>query len=346
MAVCFDTIYNPQEINMHSLPRRNFLKKFVLSIAGIFIIRPKLSYSAEAAVIGKKLRLRKTPLVLSTWQHGMAANDAAYKALQHGKSALDAVETGVKVSENDPNVMSVGYGGLPDRSGFVTLDASIMDCHGNAGAVAFLQGYKNPISIARRVMEKTEHILLVGQGAENFAASEGFKKQNLLTPEAETKWKLWLEKQKKSSPKVENHDTISMLAIDSDGMLAGACTTSGLAFKMHGRVGDSPIIGAGLFVDNEVGAAAATGVGEECIKICGSFLIVELMRQGRNPQDACWEALRRVKVKSGSHPNFQLAFIALNYAGEIGAACLIPGFQYALYYRGENRLIDAESLYK
>jgi len=331
---------------MAVFPRRSFLKKLGAAGAGIVLFPHNITYSREKTKNERKMRLVDSPIVISTWEHGIAANEQAYKLLMEGKSALDAVESGVQVSENDPKVMSVGYGGLPDRTGMVTLDASIMDNRGRAGAVAFVQGYKNPISIARRVMEKTEHILLAGKGAEDFAYLQGFEKQNLLTAEAEAKWKIWLENQKKKAVGKENHDTISMLALDKSGELSGACTTSGLAYKMHGRVGDSPIIGAGMYVDNEVGAAGATGVGEECIRICGSFLVVENMRKGAAPQEACEEALKRIKLKGGGIPDYQLAFIALNYAGETGAASLIPGFQYAICSNGTNRLIEAAAIYQ
>lgn len=200
---------------------------------------------------------------------------------------MDAVEKGVRLVENDPNERSVGYGGRPDRDGRVTLDACIMDENYNIGSVACLENIKNPISVARAVMEKTPHVMLVGDGALQFAVSQGFKKENILTAESEKEWKEWL-KDSKYQPivNIENHDTIGMIALDAQGNLSGACTTSGMAFKMHGRVGDSPIIGAGLFVDNEVGAATATGHGEEVIRTVGTHLVVELMRQGRNPQQS------------------------------------------------------------
>ena len=228
------------------------------------------------------------PVVISTWRHGLAANDAAWKILSAGGRALDAVEAGVRESESDPAVSSVGFGGLPDAAGRVTLDACIMDEKGDCGSVAFLQDIENPISVARKVMEKTPHVMMVGEGAKQFAIQQGFKTKALLTDKSKAEWEKWKADHpdaiKHWEINVENHDTIGMVAIDAQGNLSGACTTSGLAWKLPGRVGDSPIIGAGLYVDNEVGAASATGVGEAVIRAVGSFLVVELMRQGNSPQ--------------------------------------------------------------
>ncbi len=284
------------------------------------------------------------PIVVSTWRHGQAANAAAWPILRAGGRALDAVETGVRVTEADPQVMSVGYGGLPDRDGHVTLDACIMDETGNAGAVAFLQDIKHPISVARAVMEKTPHVMLAGEGARQFAVAQGFPTTDLLTPAARRTWQDWRRTShyKPWSPGSDpaRHDTISQLALDAHGNLAGACTTSGLAFKMHGRVGDSPIIGAALFVDNEVGAACATGVGEEVIKTVGSFLIVELMRQGRSPADACREAVERIVHKNPHWRELQVGYLALDRGGNVGAFALRPEFQYAVTAGPETQLID------
>ncbi len=297
------------------------------------------------------------PIIVSTWKHGLAANEAAWKILSADGRALDAVEAGVRHSESDPKVTSVGYGGLPDRDGNVTLDACIMDERGACGSVAFLQNIKNPISVARRVMEKTPHVMLVGQGAQQFALSQGFKKENLLTPESEAAWKAWLEsgvgyspvpnvENKPTDGNSENHDTIGMVALDSKGNLSGACTTSGLAWKMHGRVGDSPIIGAGLYVDNEVGAASATGVGEAVIRAVGCFLVVELMRQGNSPQDACRLAVERVIAKSPNWREIQVGFVAIDKQGRFGAYCIKSGFQYSVLDKAGNRLLDSASRIK
>jgi N4-(beta-N-acetylglucosaminyl)-L-asparaginase len=221
-----------------------------------------------------------------------------------------------------------------------------MDEHSNIGSVACLEHIKHPISVARAVMEKTPHVMLVGQGALDFALSQGFKKENLLVADSEKEWKDWLKKSE-YLPKanIENHDTIGMIAMDANGNLSGACTTSGMAFKMHGRVGDSPIIGAGLYVDNEIGAATATGHGEEVIRIAGAHLVVELMRQGKSPQQACEEAVQRIikltKSRNKNLTDIQVGFIALNKAGEYGSYCIQGGFNYAIYDHNGNRLIDA-----
>lgn len=325
--------------------RRKFLKLSALAVVGTVLS------SCVSATEKKYIPPAKTrkPVVLSTWRFGIEANAEAWKTLSTGGKALDAVEKGVRLVENDPAERSVGYGGRPDRDGRVTLDACIMDEKANIGSVAALEHIKNPISVARAVMEKTPHVMLVGDGALQFALSQGFEKTNLLTEESEKEWKEWLKNSEyKPVVNIENHDTIGMIALDAHGNLSGACTTSGMAFKMHGRVGDSPIIGAGLFVDNEVGAATATGHGEEVIRTCGTFLVVELMRQGYSPQNACEEAVKRI------HKNFinqkrilkdtQIGFIALNKYGETGAFCLQKGFNYAVHDEKQNVLIDSDSL--
>ncbi|MEN8006013.1 MAG: N(4)-(beta-N-acetylglucosaminyl)-L-asparaginase [Candidatus Krumholzibacteriota bacterium] len=292
------------------------------------------------------------PLIVSTWRHGLPANEKAWQILKDGGRALDAVELGVRVVEADPKITSVGYGGRPDREGHVTLDACIMDETGNAGSVAFLQNIKHPISVARKVMEDTPHVMIVGEGARQFAREQGFTEEDLLTEKARAEWQEWLKKAEYDpwSPPEDpyegatNHDTISMLAMDAEGNLSGSCTTSGLAFKMHGRVGDSPIIGAALFVDNEVGAACATGVGEEVMKTLGSFLIVELMRQGASPQEACEEGIRRILARHDNLENVQVGYLAIDKRGRVGAYDIQPWFQYALTGKdGETRLVDADS---
>lgn len=288
------------------------------------------------------------PVVISTWRHGLAANEAAWKILSKGGRALDAVEAGVRESESDPSVSSVGFGGLPDASGQVTLDACIMDEKGDCGSVAFLRDIENPISVARMVMEKTPHVMMVGEGAKKFALANGFKEKELLTDKSRAEWEKWKAEHpdaiKHWEINVENHDTIGLVAIDAQGNLSGACTTSGLAWKLPGRVGDSPIIGAGLYVDNEVGAASATGVGEAVIRAVGSFLVVELMRQGHSPQDACRLATERVISKNPNWKEFQVGFIALDKQGRVGGYCIQPGFDYAVYDKlGGNRMIKADS---
>ncbi len=289
----------------------------------------------------------KKPVVISTWNLGTAANKKAWEILSSGGRAVDAVEKGVMVTEADPEINTVGYGGLPDRDGYVTLDASIMDEKGNAGAVAFLQHIMHPVAVARLVMDKTPHVMIVGEGALQFALANGFKKQNLLTEKSKQAWEKWL-KENNYKPVIDknNHDTIGMLALDGSGNLSGSCTTSGIAFKYHGRVADSAIIGAGLFVDNEVGAATATGLGESVIKIAGSHLVVELMREGRSPQEACELAVKRIAEKQKDYMTFQVGFIALSKLGETGSYAIHKGFQYAVHSGEGSRLVDSDYLVK
>jgi isoaspartyl peptidase/L-asparaginase-like protein (Ntn-hydrolase superfamily) len=290
-----------------------------------------------------KATIVKKPVVISTWEHGLAANEAAWKMLQNSGKSIDAVEAGVKVSEADPNVNSVGYGGYPDADGRLTLDACIMDENQQCGSVACLEHIMHPVAVARLVMEKTRHVMLVGEGALQFALQHGFTKQNLITEKALRDWEGLKEEmqEKRGIINIENHDTIGMLALDEKGNLSGSCTTSGAAVKLHGRVGDSPIIGAGLFVDNEVGAACATGLGEEVIKQSGSAMIVELMRNGMEPALACREILQRIlKANKNSEP-FQVGFLALRKDGVSGAYSINKGFNYALHDKSGNRLIDS-----
>lgn len=287
--------------------------------------------------------VQQKPVVISTWNHGIEANNAAWKILSTGGRAFDAVEQGVRVTESDPNNTSVGLGGLPDREGKVTLDACIMDEHSNCGAVAFLEHIENPISVARKVMEDTPHVMLVGAGALQFAEEAGFERKNLLTEKSKKAWKKWLEKSK-YQPVInsENHDTIGQLALDADGNLSGACTTSGMAYKMRGRVGDSPIIGAGLFVDNEVGAACATGVGEAIIRLSGSSIVVELMRQGYTPEQACQEVVERIIKKHSDLKNLQVGLIALDKNGNAGGYSVYAGFNYALKTQTEETMVNTK----
>lgn len=311
-----------------------------------------------AEVIHKPEGEKRKPLVISTWNFGIQANKAAWQVLSQGGRALDAVEKGVMVVEGDPDISSVGYGGLPDRDGHVTLDACIMDETGNAGSVCFLEGFKHPVAVARQVMENSPHVMLAGQGAKRFALDQGFIEENLLTEKSRASWQQWLKThqyqpwsplhdpstgdERRGQPN-PNHDTIGMLALDQAGNLSGCCTTSGLAFKLHGRVGDSPIIGASLFVDNEIGAACATGVGEEVLKTLGSFLIVELMRQGASAQEACEEGVRRIVKRNPEvtrDSSFQVGYIALDKNGQTGAFAVTPWFQYALHDQKSNQLMD------
>lgn len=337
--------------------RRKFIGLSALSIPVLSSVR-----SLAGALNGGAVNRASGPVVISTWDFGIAANAAAWTVLNSGGRALDAVEQGVRVPEADPKIPTIGYGGYPDRDGKVTLDACIMDEAGNCGSVAAIENIVHPISVARKVMEKTPHVMLVGDGALQFALEQGFKKEKLLTAESEKAWKEWL-KTSEYKPVINienksfapdrlpgnqyNHDTIGMLALDSKGNLSGACTTSGMAFKMHGRVGDSPIIGAGLYVDNEVGGATSTGVGEEVIRNVGSFLVVELMRQGYSPEDACKEAVMRIiKKKPERAKEIQVGFLALNKKGEYGAYAIQQGFSYAVCNAADQKqLVKGKSFY-
>lgn len=326
--------------------RRSFITKTSLAVAGLSA--SKFAGSSEFTPGNYSV-----PLVISTWNHGMPANEAAWEILKNGGHSLDAVEAGVRIPEADPKVTSVGYGGIPDASGKVTLDACIMDEKGRAGSVTYLRKIKHPISVARLVMEKTPHVMLSGKGALKFALENGFEKEKLLTPSRKKAWKKWKKEQKEFNTEInieniheDNHDTIGMLAIDNDGRISGACTTSGLGYKMPGRVGDSPVIGAGLFVDGEVGGATATGSGELVMKTVGSFLVVELMRNGMSPSKACEEAVKRIVKKIPDYEQHQIGYIALNLNGEYGAYCIHPGFNYAVKTNEFSRMEDAEAWLK
>ena len=279
------------------------------------------------------------PVVISTWKHGLKANKHASKIISKKGLALDVVEEGVRVTESDSKVRTVGYGGYTDNLGNVTLDAAIMDHNNNAGSVAYLKNIKHPISVARKVMEESKHVMLAGSGAYDFAIQYGFKHENILTEESKKDFLKWKKGKIKNIPTDENHDTITQLALDTHGNLAAACTTSGLAYKLNGRVGDSPIVGSGLFVDNNIGAAGATGAGEEIMKSVGSFLIVELMNQGYSPSKACKEAISRIIKKHNKKIEFQVAFIALRKDGKVGAAAINNGFSYILYNKNTNNVI-------
>ena len=330
--------------------RRRFLHTTALS---------SLTLAFKNSFASASGNVKNHPIVISTWAPNVKANAEAWTILGKGGRALDAVEAGVQIPESDPSDQSVGYGGLPDRDGKVTLDACIMDEQGNCGSVMFLEGILHPIKLARLVMEKTPHVQLVGEGALQFALANGFKIENLLTPESEKAWKEWLKtskydpmtipkllEQKNEPGQLNNHDTIGMIALDAKGNISGACTTSGMAYKMRGRVGDSPIIGAGLFVDNEVGAATATGVGEEVVRICGSHTVVELMRQGMSPETACRKTVERIVKKRGvKAKELQVGFIAVNTKGEFGGYSLQKGFSYAVQTKAGSRVYQAKSIY-
>ncbi|MEX0314141.1 MAG: isoaspartyl peptidase/L-asparaginase family protein [Allomuricauda sp.] len=324
------------------MQRRKFLKKSGLTTAGLMSAPVLASCKTENKLESIPAITQVTkPIAICTWNF-MNATAKAWEVLKDGGNALDAVEQGVMVEEADVTNETVGKGGRPDRDGNVTLDACIMDKDGNCGSVVYLQNIAHPISVARKVMEETPHIILAGKGAEKFAYEQGFQKEDLLTESTRKQYEEWKKTSKyETTINIENHDTIGMLAIDDNGDIAGACTTSGMAYKVAGRVGDSPIIGAGLYVDNEVGGATATGVGEEVIRTVGSFLIVELMRQGKSPQEACEEGVKRIMKKNEGRKDFQIGFLAINKQGETGGYCVHPGFTYREYSENghENRQV-------
>ncbi|PWL39328.1 glycosylasparaginase [Flagellimonas aquimarina] len=329
------------------MQRRKFLKKSSLTTAGLLSAPVLASCKTENKVDVPSIVTAVTkPVAICTWNF-MNATAKAWEVLEKGGNALDAVEQGVMVEEADVSNETVGVGGRPDRDGNVTLDACIMDKDGNCGSVVYLQNIAHPISVARKVMEDTPHIILAGKGAEQFAYEKGFKKTDLLTESTRKQYEEWKKESKYETViNIENHDTIGMLAIDTNGDIAGACTTSGMAYKVAGRVGDSPIIGAGLYVDNEVGGATATGVGEEVIRTVGSFLIVELMRQGKSPQEACEEGVKRIMKKNEGREDFQIGFLAINKQGETGGYCVHPGFTYREYTNNGHENQPVESFYK
>lgn len=338
--------------------RRKFIQASTISSIGMMLSKISGAGLSAQEVKGK-------PVVISTWDAGLAANKGAWEILKKNGRALDAVEAGVMVTEASQSCC-VGLGANPDRDGFVTLDACIMDEFSNCGSVAFLERIKHPVSVARRVMEKTPHVMLVGSGAQQFAVAEGFPlEEQKLSNDAQKNYNDWLKKSEYKPPiinvenknnhgafaphKLEsgewNHDTIGMVAMDANGNLSGSCTTSGAGFKMRGRLGDSPIIGAGLFVDNEVGACTATGQGEDVIRVAGSHSVVELMRQGLSPEAACKKVIERiVKIKGEKAKDIQVAFLALNKKGQIGTFAIHKGFSYAIKTNDVEKLIASKSL--
>ena len=318
--------------------RRDFLRKLA-ALGGALGLSPfaisRMVGAEEAKLVKSSTQdacylNTKSARMVSTWNHGILANAKGFKALENGGTAMDMIEAAARLVEEDAEGLSVGIGGLPDRDGNVTLDACCMDHTGRAGSVCFMQDIMYPLSVARKVMEETPHVMLAGEGAKQFALEQGFTPTKLLTDKAYTAWENWKEKsQYKPIINIENHDTIGILALDNKGRLAGGCTTSGLAYKMHGRVGDSPIIGAGLFVDGEVGAATATGLGEAVIRTVGSFLVVELMRGGMDPQQACETAVKRIMDRMDTS-NLQVGYLALDKDGRYGAHAIHKGFNYAV----------------
>lgn len=338
------------------MKRRNFLQLPLAALPGMLLFRDSFAQAdVPPPPQAPKLKV-KGAVVVSTWDAGRTANNAAWQVLSKNGKAIDAVEAGGRASESEPSCC-VGLDAWPDRDGKVTLDSCIMNGNGDIGAVSFLERIKHPVSVARKVMEMTPHVLLSGEGAQAFAVANGFPLEDgKLSPEAEKEWKDWLEKSNyKPVINIENrrpvsqiappyrfddgsfnHDTMGTVAMDAGGKLAGMVTTSGMAFKMRGRVGDSPIIGAGLFVDDEVGGATSSGVGEEVIRICGTHTVVEQMRMNRTPEQACREAIRRiVKRDPVKAKDMQVGFLALSRRGEIGAFSIQPGFTFAVTGGGD-----------
>lgn len=325
--------------------RRTFLKASLIGLP--------LATAATAMEHPSNTSVFKMPVVVSTWDSGLRANAAAWEVMESGGRALDGVEAAARSAEDEPSCC-VGLAALPDRDGFVTLDACIMDEKANCGAVSFVQNIKHPVSVARKLMETTPHVMLSGDGARQFAIEHGFPfEPSTLSSESEKAWKEWLKKSEyKPVVNIENrkpggsvsqfapyffddgtvnHDTMGTIALDAKGDLSGAVTTSGMAYKIHGRVGDSPVIGAGLFVDNEIGAATSSGVGEEVIRICGTHTVIEQMRFGRTPEQACREAVRRiVKRDPVKAKQLQVGFVAISKKGVVGAFAVQPGFSYSV----------------
>ena len=316
------------------MKRRNF-------IFDIFSI--SLMSSLSTRLKAKNFTFNPMVRSISTWKT-TEANLKAGLLLDKGVDGLTAAVEGVAVEEENPKNTTVGFGGAPDRTGKVTLDACVMNHLGDCGAVVAVENIVNVARLAKDVMEKTPHVMLAGKGAQDFAISEGYKQTDLLTEKSKEDWKKWLESEEyKPIINIENHDTIGMLCLDKNNNISGACTTSGLAYKMRGRVGDSPIIGSGLFIDNKIGGAVATGLGEEVVKTVGSFLVVELMRQGKSPQEACEAAVKRIVSSNSQENKFQVAYIAMNKNGDVGSYSIEPGFTYMDYFKGENKEKITES---
>jgi L-asparaginase/N4-(beta-N-acetylglucosaminyl)-L-asparaginase len=322
---------------MEPIDRRDFIK----TVAGT---------AAFAALEGRAaMPPNAGPVFLSTWGHGKPANERAAEVFKGGGSLLDAIEKGINVPENDPNVTSVGYGGIPNAEGVVELDAAIMDGgRHRAGSVCSLHMIKNPISVARLVMEKTRHTTLAGEGAFRFALKMGFEPQTLLTAQSLKAWQDWKANPHRQTYWVtpENHDTIGMVATDGKGHVVAGCSTSGTAFKIPGRVGDSPLVGCGVYADDNVGAASATGDGDLMTNYCTSLSIVHLMARGASPQDACMELLKHMVKTDPQNKEAGVAVIAINTRGEIGAACMNDSFhlKYALWRNEESQLLDSVKL--
>ena len=331
------------------ISRRNFLSWTTTALAGGVSVP-----SAIAEEVKPDRDASDKPLIISTWPFGKPANEKALEVLLTGGSILDAVEQGIRVTELGSNNSSVGLGGIPNAAGVVQLDACIMLGPGHkAGSVAALEGIRHPISAARRVMEKTSHVMLVGEGARMFALEQGLESVPVNSAEQYEVWRRSRPAQTpnpttggqaKPRPRAPNHDTIALLVLDAKGDLAGGCSTSGWGHKLPGRVGDSPIIGSGLYVENEIGAAGATGYGEDIMRYCGSFLVVEYMRQGLHPADACVEAIRRIARQETKGSELNVNFVALDKKGRYGAAGSGRGFQYAITNQASSRVLPSADI--
>jgi isoaspartyl peptidase/L-asparaginase-like protein (Ntn-hydrolase superfamily) len=328
------------------MSRRKFVTSAALAVASGAALNSARSADSKPAETNGEM-----PLIVSTWGFGKPANEAALKILLAGGSILDAVEQGIWVTESDRGNSSVGLGGTPNAAGVVQLDACIMYGPGHkAGSVAAIEGIRHPISAARRVMEKTPHVMLVGEGARMFALEEDLESEEVNTAERYEAWRKQRAAKKASAKgpgdKPKNHDTIALLVLGADGNIAGGCSTSGWGGKLPGRVGDSPIIGGGLYVDNEVGAAGATGLGENVMRYCGSFLVVEYMRQGLHPQEACLEAIRRIARQDPKGTDISVSFVALDKKGRFGAAGSAQGFPYAVTTKSSSRVLTGPGVGK
>lgn len=325
-----------------TMSRRRFVGKTTAGLLGA----AALSRKAKAAL---SAGAGEVPLIVSTWPFGKDSNDQALKVLRQGGSILDAVEQGIWVAESNAPNQSVGLGGRPNAAGVVQLDACIMHGPGHqAGSVGAIEGIRHPISAARRVMEKTRHVMLVGEGARMFALQEGLESIEIDSQERNQAWqkKQMAQRAKQAGAKKSDHDTIALLVLGADGNIAGGCSTSGLGGKLPGRVGDSPILGSGLYVDNEVGAAGATGVGENVMRYCATFRIVEYMRQGLSPGDACLETIRHIARVNPKGMNLSINFVALDKRGNFGAAGTDAGFRYSVTTQSSSKVLPNPALAK
>ncbi len=326
------------------LNRRTFLASSTAAALGTTLTGRAASSKPSTMPVTRSAAPK--PLIVSTWPFGRAANDKAFATLQAGGNLLDAIVDGISVTEHDLANHSVGIAGTPNAEGVVSLDACIMDgpTH-KCGSVAGVEGILPVIKLARAVMEKTRHVLLVGDGARKFALANGFENTPMPVPEELERWKAWKAKQAAAGPGSApplSHDTIAMVMLGANGDLAGGCSTSGLAYKLPGRVGDSPIIGSGLYVDNDIGAAGATGIGENIMRFCGSFQVVEFMRQGAHPRDACAEVIHRIQKKHPAGVDLAINFLAIDKKGRFGGAGTSDGFVFAVTHPGSSQVVQAD----